>query len=230
MNFKSKVKMVIDIAMSFALFVLMSYQFTGQKNHEIAGAVMLILFFLHHFMNYKWYTTLGKGKYSMQRSLLVIADMLLLIDMVILMISGIGMSRYVFRFLDLNMSMSLARNLHMFSSYTGFLLMGFHIGLHYGMILGMFRKVFRIQKKNKVRTRILRSIAGIVSVYGVYALLKRNFISYMTLQMHFVFFDYEEPVIFYELDLFAITILMIFVGYYIQKLFITINKKEKYNE
>ncbi|WP_207648802.1 hypothetical protein [Anaerobium acetethylicum] len=48
--------------------------------------------------------------------------------------------------------------------------------------------------------------------------------------MHFVFFDYEEPVIFYELDLLAITILMIFAGYYLQKLFVKINKKEKHNE
>lgn len=61
-------------------------------------------------------------------------------------------------------------------------------------------------------------------------MLKRNFISYITLQMHFVFFDYEEPVIFYELDLLAITILMIFAGYYLQKLFVKINKKEKHNE
>lgn len=230
MNFKSMAKMVIDIAMSIALFVLMSFQFTGQKNHEIAGAAMLILFFLHHFMNYKWYLTLGKGKYSMQRSLLVTADMLILIDMIALMVSGIRMSRYIFRFLDLNLSMSLARNLHMVSSYAGFLLMGFHIGLHYGMILGMFRKVFHITKKNKIWTWILRGVAGMASVYGVYALLKRNFISYITLQMHFVFFDYKEPVIFYELDLLTITILMIFAGYYLQKLFVKINRKEKHNE
>jgi hypothetical protein len=230
MNFKSKAKMVIDIAMSIALFVLMSFQFTEQKNHEIAGAVMLILFFLHHFMNYKWYFTLGKGKYSIQRSLLVIADMILLIDMIALMVSGIRMSQYIFRFLDLNMSWSLAMNLHMVSSYTGFLLMGFHIGLHYGMILGMFRKVFHITKKSQIRIWILRGIAGMTSVYGVYALIKRNFISYITLQVHFAFFDYEEPVIFYEWDLLAITILMIFAGYYLQKLFIYVKTKEKRNE
>ena len=49
--------------------------------------------------------------------------------------------------------------------------------------------------------------------YGMIALVKRNFVSYMTLQMHFVFFDDEEPVLFYELDLLAITVLMVFTGY-----------------
>lgn len=177
MNFKSKVKMGIDIAMSIALFILMSFQFTGQKNHEIAGAVMLTLFFLHNFMNYKWYLTLGKGKYSKQRSLLVTANLLILLDMIALMISGIRMSRYVFSFLGFNMSMALARNLHMVSSYAAFLLIGFHLGLHFGMILRMFHKVFQIKKKNKIRTWILRGTAGIVSIYGAFVLLKRNFLS-----------------------------------------------------
>ncbi|WP_250944624.1 DUF4405 domain-containing protein [Clostridium felsineum] len=181
-------------------------------------------------MNYKWYSTLGKGKYFIQRSLLIIADMLLLIDMIVLMVSGIGMSQYIFRFLDLNMSWFLAMNLHVVSSYASFLLMGFHIGLHYGMILGMFRKVFHITEKSEIRTWILRGIAGMAAVYGVYALVKRNFISYITLQMHFVFFNYKEPFIFYELDLLAITILMIFAGYYLQKLFIYLKAKEKRNE
>lgn len=217
MNFKSKVKMVVDIAMSISLFVLMSFQFTEQKNHEIAGSVMLALFLLHNIMNYRWYLALGKGKYSIQRSILTITDMLLLVDMTAVMISGMRMSRYVFRFLDLNMSQSLAMNLHMFSSYTGFLLMGFHIGLHYGMIRGMFCKVFHVTKTSKMQTWMLRGIVGIISIYGVYALFKRNFISYITLQMHFVLFDYEEPIIFYELDLLAITILMIFLGFYMQK-------------
>lgn len=218
MNFKSTIKMVIDISMSILLFLLMSFQFTEQKNHEVIGAAMLVLFLLHNIMNYRWYLALGKGKYSVQRSILVIADILLLSDMIAVMISGIRMSRYVFKFLDLNMSQSFAMNLHMFLSYTGFLLMGFHIGLHYGMIKGMFCKAFRIVNKSKIQIFILKGIAKIIAMYGVYALFKRNFISYITLKMHFVLWDYEEPAIFYELDLLAIMILMIFIGFYIQKI------------
>lgn len=206
MNFKSTIKMVIDISMSILLFLLMSFQFTEQKNHEVIGAAMLVLFLLHNIMNYRWYLALGKGKYSVQRSILVIADILLLSDMIAVMISGMKMSRYVFKFLDLNMSQSFAMNLHMFSSYTGFLLMGFHIGLHYGMIKGMFCKAFRIANKSKIQIFILKGIAKIIPMYGVYALFKRNFISYITLKMHFVLWDYEEPAIFYELDLLAIMI------------------------
>lgn len=224
---KSKLKMMIDIAMSITLFILMSYQFTGQENHEIAGAAMLILFLLHHVMNYRWYTTLGKGKYPMQRWLQIIVDILLLIVMLLLMISGIGMSRYVFRFLNFDMSAALARNLHMICSYSCFLLIGIHLGLHVGMIKGKMRNVIRLPDPDQTKTWISRGTVLIISAYGIYALIKRKFISYITLKMHFVFFDYEEPVFLYELDLLAILILMTCIGYYLQKAMIELEKRKK---
>lgn len=226
MSIKLKLKPLIDIAMSIVLFILMSYQFMEQENHEIAGAIMLVLLILHHVMNYKCYSALGKGKYTPQRTLSTIIDFLILIDMILLMVSGIRMSRYVFKFLDLSFGMELARSLHMVSSYAGFLLMGIHIGLHFGMIQGIVRKALHITNKSLVRTWILRGIAGIISVYGIYALQKREFISYITLKRHFVFFDFEEPIIFYELDLLAIMVLTIYIGYYVQRFLI---KKQKHN-
>lgn len=78
------------------------------------------------------------------------------------------------------------------------------------MILGRLRKF-------NIKPWILQIIAAITAIYGLVALVKRNFLSYITLRMHFVNFNYEEPIIYYELDLFSILILAIFVGYYIQK-------------
>lgn len=218
MNLKLKIKISIDILMSIVLFVLMSYQFTEQKKHEIAGAIMLVLFIFHHALNYKWFTSLGKGKYSKIRILTLVVDILLFVGMISLMLSGIGMSRYVFRFLDFDMSQNIARSTHMVASYGSFLLMSIHIGLHYNMILLMIHKIFGITKPNRVRTVIYTGFIGGISIYAIYALIKRKFILYITLQMHFVFFDYDEPIIFYEIDLLTITLLMVFVGYYLQRL------------
>lgn len=211
--------------MTVLLFLVMSYQYFGPDNHEIAGTVMFVLFILHHLMNLSWYKNLGKGKYSSNRIFQLVVDGLLFLDMIGLMVSGIGMSRYVFRFLDLNMSQHLARNLHMVTSHGGFLLMGLHIGLHYGMILGMMRKAFHITQKSTSRTWILRMLAVAVSGYGIYALIKRNFISYMLLRVQFAFFDYGELPIFYEWDLFAMMCFMIFIGYYLQKLMLSMKRR-----
>ncbi len=208
------------------MFVVMSFQYIGQKNHEITGTALLVLFIAHHLLNLNWYKNFGKGTYTAQRILQCILDALLLLDMIGLMVSGIGLSRYVFHFLNVDMSKSLARNLHMVTSHAGFLLIGLHFGLHYGMIIGMIRKAFHITNENKIRTWIIRLIAILISGYGVYALMNRRFLSYITLSIQFAFFDYKEPVFLYELDLFAMTALMVFVGYYAQKILIQLNKRK----
>lgn len=224
MKVKQKIKIIIDICMTVLLFILMAYHYVGAQWHEIVGTAMLVLFVLHHVLNGNWYQALGKGKYRSGRIFLTLTDMLLLIDMFLLMFSGIAMSRHVFRFLDLPVSMAWARGMHMTAAYAGFLLMGFHIGIHYGMIMGMIHKAFsrknaadRRMDNNKVQAWVFRIIAALIALYGVYALQKRDFIDYISQKVQFAFFDFNEVVLYFFLDYAAIMGLMIFISYYIQK-------------
>lgn len=217
MKAKQVIKIGIDICMTVLLFVLMAFHYVGLQWHEVTGAAMLILFILHHILNGSWYRAARKGKYSSGRILLTVVDVALLIDMVLLMFSGISMSRYVFRFLDIPVSKAWARGIHMTASYTGFLLMGFHIGLHYGMILEMVNKICPIVKKNAACTWTLRVLAAMIAGYGVYALFTRKFIDYISQKVMFAFFDYEEPALSFVLDYAAIMGLMIFISYYLQR-------------
>lgn len=233
MKVKQKIKIIIDICMTVLLFILMAYHYVGTQWHEIAGTTMLVLFILHHILNGNWYLALGKGKYKSSRIFLTVIDMLLLIDMFLLMFSGIAMSRHVFRFLDLPVSMAWARGMHMTTAYAGFLLMGFHIGIHYGMIMGMIRKVFSRESaadqrrgSNVVWTWVLRVISVLISLYGVYALQKRDFIDYISQKVQFAFFDFDEAMMYFFLDYAAIKGLTIFVAYYIQKFLQRVNKPD----
>ena len=222
-----KMKMTVDILMTIVLFICMSYQFTGGKNHEIAGAVMMILFILHHLLNKSWYKNLFKGNYTGVRIFQTIVDFALLAIMLIEVISGIAMSRHVFKFLDLGLSPSNARPLHMMFAYAGFLLMSFHIGLHYGMIMNMFRKITRIKTKNTFRTLVLRFIAILLAGYGVFALTKHDFIANILMINQFTFSNYKGYAIFFIADYFAIMALMIFIAYYLQKLILELSHKNK---
>ncbi len=202
MKAKQIIKIIIDICMTILLFVMMAFHYVGLQWHEITGAAMLVLFILHHILNGNWYRALGKGKYRSGRIFLTVVDAVLLVDMLLLMFSGIAMSRYVFRFLDLPVSKAWARGMHMTASYAGFLLMGFHIGIHYGMILGIVKKavsISRMEKQNErkksVVTWILCSVAVLIAIYGAYALYTRKFMDYISQKVMFAFFDYEEPVI-----------------------------------
>ena len=61
----------------------------------------------------------------------------------------------------------------------------------------------------------LRVIGTVIAGYGVYALIKRDLVRYMFLKTQFVFFDFEEPLIFFILDYIAIMGLFVFAGHYI---------------
>ena len=47
----AKVKIAVDVLMTLLLLFLMGYQFWGDTAHEWAGAIMFILFIVHHILN-----------------------------------------------------------------------------------------------------------------------------------------------------------------------------------
>lgn len=219
---RKKLKMNIDILMTVLLFILMAYHYTGQMWHEITGTAMFVLFICHHLLNREWYKAIGKGKYNVWRILLTVMDSLLLIDILLLMISGISMSSYVFRYLPLGLSSSLARQIHMIAAYLGFLLMSFHIGLHMGGVSGkLWRRIGKFAQRNKA-FGFLRGISVVViilvCIYGIHALSVRNFPGYISGSMMFAYFDYSEMPVLFFLDYVAILFLMVILAYVIQKI------------
>ena len=115
----------------------------------------------------------------------------MLISMLGLMVSGIILSREVFAFLPISGGIALARPLHVLSAFWGYVLMVLHLGLHWNMILSMGCKAVGPVSSKPLRI-LLRIAAALVAVYGLYAFLKNQFLSYMFLMFSFVFFDFEN--------------------------------------
>lgn len=230
MKLKARFKIGIDIIMTILLFILMGYQFWGDLVHECAGAMMFLLFILHHFINWNWYKALLKGKYNAVRIFQCIINILLFIAMLALMISGIMMSRYVFAFLDIQGGLSFARLLHILGSYWGVVLMAIHIGMHWGVIIAMSKKTLPFQLHRRVIQGLLLGIA----IYGMYVFMKRDFLTYMFLQNQFVFIDFNEmPLLFYIDYLALIAMFAIFAYQSLKKLrekSINIGKLERYRK
>ena len=55
MKTRQVIKIGIDISMTVLLFILMAFHYVGLQWHEVTGAVMLVLFILHHILNGNWY-------------------------------------------------------------------------------------------------------------------------------------------------------------------------------
>lgn len=219
MSWKKRLRPVIDIIMTISMPVLMAYELAGAALHEYLGIAVFILFVVHHALNFGWIRGIVKGRYSVVRLLNLAVNLLLLVIMFLLPISGIMMSEYIFTFLDFDTGIAMARAIHLLVSYWGFLLMSLHLGLHWSMVLAAVRRFSKAQW--------LRWLGWLTAAYGVYAIWKRGLPEYLFLRTHFVFFDYEEPVLFFFADYLAIMGLFIFCGYYGSRL---LSRRKKPNQ
>ena len=223
MTMKKKIHIIIACVMIICLPLLMAYSLIGEAAHEYIGIAMFMLFVAHHIINAAWWRNLFRGKYSLARIVMTVTNLLLAIIIVALPVSGIVMSRYAFSFLQITGGTGTARTVHLLTSYWGFVLMSFHAGLHGQMDVQAIRKTL-LPKSPKGASVILTLIADMKSGYGAYAFICRRFADYMFLKVPFVFFDFNEPIIYFMLDYTAIMLLFAFAGYCLLKL---LKKKNK---
>ena len=89
--------------------------------------------------------------------------------------------------------------------------------------MGMAGKLTK--RPSNARKWILRGLAALIAVYGLYAFVKRNLGNYMLLRQQFVFFDFEEPLLFFLLDYTAIMGLFVCIGHYMTKWIFSARRK-----
>lgn len=225
-NLKGKTmryKIITDILMTAALLLLMSYGLLGEAYHEWIGVGMFLLFVIHHVLNRKWTGNFWKGNYMPFRIIQTVLVIAVLITMLGSMVSGILLSRYVFSFVDIRGVAMSARSVHMICAYWGFVLMSFHLGLHWSMITRMAGKLWKLPFAMHVW--VVRFAGAAIAGYGIYAFRERAIGTYMLLQSHFVFFDYEEPFFMFLLDYLAVMGLFVFLGHYAGEFLKHWNKK-----
>ena len=89
MRIKKVCKLCIDIGMLVITFLLMASERTGIVLHMLLGAALFVLVVAHNILNLAWWAGIGKGLYSRTRWVRSILNVLLLIDFLLVMVSGI---------------------------------------------------------------------------------------------------------------------------------------------
>jgi hypothetical protein len=209
MTAKARIKIGTDVLMTLALLLLMAYSLIGTDWHEYIGIGMFVLVLVHHLLNGAWSKNILKGNYSRFRIVQLVVVMLLLLCMLGSVISGIIVSRHLFRWIPNRSGKALARTVHMLAANWGFVFMGVHLGLH--------RSSLQAQLVKKKMSRLLGVAATLVAVYGIVVFFKRNIIGYLLMQVPFAFFDFEEPLIWFFLDHLAAMILFVWIGNFLGK-------------
>lgn len=203
---KNKIRVAVDVGMVILLPLLMAYSLVGETAHEYLGIFMFLLFLAHNILNIKWWKNIFRGKYNSVRILRLIINVLILVIMISLTISGIMMSRHIFQFINIDGS-SYARTIHLLASYWGLILMSFHAGMH-------------IRKIPYIKRNILIPIFVLL---GIRAFIRRNIVDYLFLKSQFVFIDFSQSVIITICDYLFISILFMIVGYAVTRLLRTLS-------
>jgi hypothetical protein len=144
-------------------------------------------------------------------------NLLLVLAMAALVITGLFQSRTILAFLHLPGGMVL-RQIHTTAAYWSFILIGLHAGLHWGMIMNAFRKMMKMNGKNWTRKIAARILALAVAVFGVWSSFDRDMFSKLFLGFSFDYWDPERPAVLFFAAMLSIMGVYVFIAYYALKL------------
>ncbi|MFS0599592.1 DUF4405 domain-containing protein [Peribacillus frigoritolerans] len=185
------IRLVIDLSMTVLMLVAMAYQITGNAMHELAGVLLCLLFITHNILNRRWYKTIFKGKHNVRRILSIVVNLLFLVSMAVVMISSVAISRDMIPFIPINNDTVLLQ-IHVMTSYWGFIFMAVHIGISWATIINSVRKMTGITGTSRIRTIAFRVMAVLIVVYGVQASFKRGMLNKLTIYNPFGWESYDS--------------------------------------
>jgi hypothetical protein len=202
--------------MTILLLCAYAYRVIGDAAHEWIGVSIFVVCIAHNVLNWKWYKNIFKGTYNLRRSLLTAINLLLVLAMATLIITGLLHSRTVLAFLHLPGGMAL-RMIHTTAAYWGLPLIGVHLGLHWGMIMNAFRKMAKTNSKNRTQKIIMRILAFTLAAFGVWSSFDRDMFSKLFLGFSFDYWPEKRPAILFFAVMLSIMAVYIFAAYYALK-------------
>lgn len=202
---KSKVKHLVDIAMTVLLLCLMAYPATGETLHEWFGVAMTALLILHHILNRRWYASVFKGSYNAYRVVTLTVNTLLLASIALNALCGMAMSAHAVPFLYGFLPVSFARRVHLSLSHWSFALMAVHLGLHIPALSRALRW------KRGVKTAVA-AVLGAAACCGVWAFFKNGVPNYLFFRAAFAFFDSGKPGVLVFAEQLSIMLLFAYLG------------------
>lgn len=189
----------VDLLMIVLLPLQMAYSLIGETYHEVEGVVLTALFVTHHVLHRGWWRSLSKGRYDAYRVFVTAVDLALCVVMIGLPLSGIAVSKHLFKALPTAGLSADARTAHLFLAYWGYVLMSVHLGIHMDVMI-------------RRRPGWARWLVAVAALYGAWAFVRRDIPLYLSLRSQFVYFDFTEPRVFFFADYLAVMVLFAAVG------------------
>ena len=182
-------RIYLDILLLGNLLFLMAYPLFDMWYHVAGGIFFFILLAIHHWLNRRWGKSLSRGRWTGKRFLETVVNAGLAVIFLLLLYSGLYFMQRNLSLHVLPGSMMMARAIHLWCAYAGFLLAAIHLGLHGQMVISLCRK-WTGNRSWAIRGMSL--LMMLMTAYGIWAFIHRQWSDYLFLQTHFMFFDFTE--------------------------------------
>ncbi len=177
-------RIIIDILLLGDLFFLMAFPYTHKGPHVVAGVLFFLLLIVHHAVNIRWAKSLSRGRWTRKRRIETFVNGALAVIVVLLFYSSLFLLAKHHRWpIPLPGTRQLAQQIHMASSYWGFLLMSLHLGLQGNWLISLYKKYISPSTK---ALAVGNTILWLLAAGGVYAFISLRWIDYLFLLTHFM--------------------------------------------
>lgn len=219
------IKRSVDAAMYVLFLLLMGQCVLRGAIHEWLGISIGILFLAHNILNYKWYMTLLKGKYSTMRSVQLVMNVLLLLAMLFCMASGVLVSQHVFA-VGNGRTIEFGRHLHLVATAWAFVLMTVHLGLHWSIFSAGFKRIRTDKGAKKALPVICCVLVAAFCAYGLYQFADRRFWEEL---FHLIDYqkeyDHAKSPFTYFAGTAALSVFFTAIGHYAKKLLWNVSRR-----
>lgn len=166
MNSSRFITLLLPCVMLTFLLLSLAYWWLENVPHEIFGSLFFILLVWHISRHKSWFNGLFKGRYDKRRIVTVLLHAALLVNMIVLLLTSIVISKTVFGFLPIDSY--YLREIHWFSAYWVIVIVGIHLGIHWMRIMGLSRVLMRLTD-NIYRKIFLRIAVVAILALGVWS-------------------------------------------------------------
>jgi hypothetical protein len=161
-------RLLVAGGMIALMLLALAYWWLENLPHELFGTVMFVLLGRHLYSNRRWFVALFRGSYDRMRVFAVALHLALVVNVAILLVTSVIISKSVFSFLPIPDSVT-TREIHWFSAYWVMIIVGVHLGLQWTRVMTLTRSLFGLSGRNAIRTWLLRIAAGLCVMFGVWS-------------------------------------------------------------
>lgn len=164
------VKISLDILMALTFALLFNPRvFGGLTFHETAGLAISAAFLTHMCLNFRWVKNVtvkifnkklpGKVRFS------YLLNLLLLVSMTVIIVSGIFISRVLFPNIAIG-DRHMFNELHNLASNAALVLVGIHVGVHWQWLKDVCKKILKIDGQKPRKKAIAAAVIAILLLIG----------------------------------------------------------------